>query len=205
MSDPPQQALARAAQERGVALSALSRMLGRNQAYLSQFVHRGSPRLLPERERRLLADFLAIDERRLGAPDRDGDEVAVPWLTVAAAAGDGRAAEERVIRHELLPRTLLRDAGVAPGEASLVNVAGESMAPTLLDRDRLLVDAGDRVPPPGGAIYVVRVEGELAVKRLVRDRAHWRLVSDNPAWPERRLPRGEVTVIGRARLLLRGL
>ena len=71
MSDTPQQALEQAARARGVSLSALSRMLGRTVAYLQQFVGRGSPRRLPERERRLLADFLGLDERVLGAPEPD--------------------------------------------------------------------------------------------------------------------------------------
>ncbi|MEH3046525.1 hypothetical protein [Sphingomonas adhaesiva] len=59
----------RVAAERGESLSALSRKIGRNEAYLQQYVGRGSPRRLPEEERRMLAIVLNIDERRLGARD----------------------------------------------------------------------------------------------------------------------------------------
>ena len=55
-SDPdPRAALAMLAAARGDSLAALSAMLGRNPAYLQQYVRRGSPRLLGERDRRLLS------------------------------------------------------------------------------------------------------------------------------------------------------
>jgi hypothetical protein len=44
-------------------------MIGRNAAYLNRFVTRGSPRRLPEEERRHLAIVLNVDERELGARD----------------------------------------------------------------------------------------------------------------------------------------
>lgn len=205
MNDTPQQALANAARTRGVALSALSRMLGRNQAYLGQFVNRGSPRVLPERERRMLADFLGIDEMLLGAPAPLAPDVAVPWLAVSAAAGAGRVAEERLIRTEAVPQAALRAAGVAAGAASLITVSGDSMAPTLRDGDRLLIDRDARRLVSRGAIYVWR-RGELvSVKRLVPHGDAVEVRSDNPLWPVERVPAREMEVIGRARLLLRQL
>ena len=206
MSDTPQQALEQAARARGVSLSALSRMLGRNVAYLQQFVGRGSPRRLPERERRLLADFLGLDERVLGAPAPVAADVAVPRRAVSAAAGAGREpADERALRDEQLPRAWLRAHGVTPGQASLIDVTGDSMAPTLLDGDRLLVNEGDRTVPPGGGVFVIRVDDGVAVKRVRRSGATIEIVSDNPAYPALVRPAAEVTVIGRARLLLRDL
>jgi phage repressor protein C with HTH and peptisase S24 domain len=206
VSDTPQQALEQAARARGVSLSALSRMLGRNVAYLQQFVGRGSPRRLPERERRLLADFLGLDERALGAPEPVAADVLVPRRAVAAAAGAGREpADERALRAEPLPRALLRTHGVAPGQASLITVAGDSMVPTLWDGDRLLVNESDRTVPPGGAVFVIRSDDGVAVKRVRRAGAMVEIVSDNAAYPVRVRPAAEVTVIGRARLLLRDL
>ena len=205
MADDPRQALGRLAQERGVSLSALSRMLGRNVAYLQQYVGRGSPRVLPERDRRMLADFLGVEDTVLGGPAATvADDVAVPWLEVSAAAGTGRVAEgERVIRSVALPAAMLRRLGVTAAQASMIQVAGESMVPTLLDGDRLLVDRGDRRVPQGGALFVIRRDDGVAVKRLVPRGDRVAVVSDNPAfetlvcWPE------EFEVIGRGRLLLR--
>ena len=204
MTETPQAALARLAAARGESLSALSRMIGRNVAYLGQFVGRGSPKMLPERERDLLARFFGVDPRVLGAPEREESGVAVPYLAVAASAGPGRAVTgEGVIRADWIAREALRAAGIAPGDASLIDVAGDSMAPTLCDGDRVLVDRADRTP--GTGIYVLREGDALSVKRVRRRGAEVEIVSDNPAWAARVVPAGEVTVVGRARLLLRGL
>ena len=64
------------AAERGRSLADLSRGIGRNACYLQQFIRYGSPRRLPEPERRRLAQLLAVDERRLGAVE--------PWAPPAA-------------------------------------------------------------------------------------------------------------------------
>jgi cyanate lyase len=67
--------LTRVAADRGLSLTDLSRKIGRNHCYLRQYVDRGTPRRLPEPERRHLAIALNIDERLLGARD--------PWTPPA--------------------------------------------------------------------------------------------------------------------------
>jgi hypothetical protein len=57
----------RVAAERGESLLSLSVALGKNEAYLQQFIKRGTPKRLPEEERLKLAQLLWIDERLLGA------------------------------------------------------------------------------------------------------------------------------------------
>jgi len=61
--------LAQLVERDGVSLAALSRAIGRNPAYLQQFLKKGSPARLPEEERRALARFFNVDERLLGARD----------------------------------------------------------------------------------------------------------------------------------------
>ena len=58
--------------DRGASYAALSRLLGRNAAYLQQFVSRGSPRMLGERERAVLARYFGVAESVLGGPERNG-------------------------------------------------------------------------------------------------------------------------------------
>ena len=41
--------------QRGVSLSSLSELIGRNSTYLQQFIRKGSPRKLEETDRRTLA------------------------------------------------------------------------------------------------------------------------------------------------------
>ena len=50
-------------------LAAVSRRIGRNHAYLHQFIHRGTPRRLPEDMRLAIAEILRVDERKLIHPD----------------------------------------------------------------------------------------------------------------------------------------
>ncbi|MEO0033448.1 MAG: hypothetical protein RIS94_3206, partial [Pseudomonadota bacterium] len=47
---------------RGISLSALSALIGRNTTYLQQFVRKGSPRKLEETDRRTLAEFFGVAE-----------------------------------------------------------------------------------------------------------------------------------------------
>jgi repressor LexA len=194
--------LARLAGARGESLAALSRLLRRNPAYLQQFVQRGSPRRLADDDIATLADHFGVEPSLLGGAAA-ADLVAVPYLSVRASAGRGLAAEgEALIRTEPFARSLLREAGIAPADASMIAAEGESMVPTILSGDRLLVDRSDR-GVRDGSIYVVRHDEALSVKRLEREGPALRLVSDNPAYPPVRVPRAELAVIGAVKLLIR--
>ena len=63
MNDPGRRALimALAASDPPITLKQASRAIGRNDAYLQQFLYRGTPRRLPEDVRHQLAAFLDID------------------------------------------------------------------------------------------------------------------------------------------------
>lgn len=199
--DDARATLLRLSAERGETLSELSRMLRRNVSYLQQFVRKGSPRRLADEDIALLARHFGVEAAALGGlPDVADRPVAVPYLAVRAAAGQGLAAEETLIRTEPFAPSLLREVGVTPAHASLVSAAGESMAPGILDGDRLLVDRGD-VRADG--ICVFRRDALISVKRLSKGRDGITLASDNPDYPTVVVPPREVTVIGRVKLLIR--
>lgn len=205
LGEDPRQALTALAEAAGDSLAALSRLLRRNPAYLQQYVKRGSPRILPEAERRLLADHFGVDESLLGAPPSQAPSVvAVPWLAVRASAGPGAlASTERHRRDVLLERSLLREAGVAAPDASIIDARGDSMAPGILDGDRLLVDLASRRFNPAGRIFVVRFGDELLVKRLTLVDGIMVASSDNPAYPPRRVAARDADVRGQVKLLIR--
>lgn len=72
MPPSPDQVRARLSQladHNGKSLAELSRIIGRNGAYLQQFVKRGTPRKLAEDDRALLAKYFGVNERELGARD----------------------------------------------------------------------------------------------------------------------------------------
>ncbi len=205
MVDEARQTLIRLSGERRESLAELSRMLRRNPAYLQQFLYRGTPRRLAEDDRRLLAMHFAIGEERLGgAPVPIPDLVSVPYLSVRAAAGAGLSADdERLIRAEPFASRILREAGITPAMASLAEASGDSMAPGILDGDRLVVDRGDRAIPATNAIFVFRRDREVAVKRLSREASAIRVASDNPEYPTIVVESGEIELVGRVKLLVR--
>src|ERR1700755_2285162 len=96
----PLLALERLCAERGEDFAGLSRMLGRNPAYIQQFVRRGVPKWLKEEERRKLARYFSISESLLGGP-RDEEEIAgglvsVKRHPVTVSAGPGALVTEEV-------------------------------------------------------------------------------------------------------------
>lgn len=202
-SDPRARLLA-LADQRGVSLAGLSALIGRNPTYLQQFVRKGSPRRLEERDRRKLADFLGVAEGELGAPedisrlpaDSEADWLAVPRLDAAASAGPGGFGSDELVGALRFSAAWLRGQGFQPAMLSAIAVAGDSMEPLLRDGDEILVDRTPRQLRDG--IYVVRVDGALLVKR-VQTGIPGRIVleSANPAYRPIELPAAMVEPIGR--------
>ena len=181
-------ALARLIAEHGADYAGLSRMLGRNPAYIQQYIKRGTPRRLAEDDRRLLARYFGVGEEALGGPARGDAEglVRVPRLDVGAAAGAGALAGDEGARGHIAfdPAWLRRVAGNST-RLSLIRVEGDSRAPTLADGDEILVDRGDDAERLRDGIYVLRIEDALVVKRIARNpaRPSISIRSDNPAYP----------------------
>lgn len=69
-TDPVRNRLAELVEERDTSLAALSRLVGKNAAWMQQFMERGTPKALPERERRILSAHFGVAESELGgSPD----------------------------------------------------------------------------------------------------------------------------------------
>lgn len=213
MADP-RSALEALVRERGEDYASLSRLIGRNPAYIQQFIARGTPKRLAEEDRRILAAYFRVPESLLGGRDdptprlaaggaaRDADLVAVPRLAIGASAGPGAVAgEERTRARIAFDARWLRDlTSGGSGALSIIGVEGDSMAPTLTDGDEIMVDRGDAADRLRDGIYVLRVEDALIVKRLAIDPSGRSIAirSDNPAypdWPDR--DPATIAVIGR--------
>ena len=204
MSSDPRAELERLIQSHGDDYSALSRLVGRNPAYIQQFIKRGSPKNLPERERSILARYYGVDPQLLGAPEEVGGKSdnlkLVPKLAVGASAGAGALADGEALAGKVgFDEQWLRKLGVEPRNVSLIRVAGDSMQPALNDGDDIMVDKGAALKPLRDGIHVIRIDGVLMVKRLARaPGGRLSVLSDNPAypsWPDR--DPAEVQVVGR--------
>jgi phage repressor protein C with HTH and peptisase S24 domain len=191
MSDP-RAVLQRLCAERGEDFAGLSRMLGRNPAYIQQFVRRGVPKRLKEEERRKLARYFSVPEALLGGPieqpEPAGELVSVNRHAVAVSAGPGTIVTEELGKPYFAfdARWLRALTPTPPANLSIVRVEGDSMAPTLNPGDEILVDVGDGVDRLRDGIYVLRVDDALVVKRLALNPKGRRVTvqSDNPAYPD---------------------
>lgn len=186
----PRRVLEDAAVRRGESLAGLSKMLGRNAAYLQQYVRRGTPRKLDEADRRLLADYLDIDEHLLSDTPAAGVRsryYRVPRLLVEASAGSGALVDAELAASEFgFDRNWLRRLTNSSLELlALLRVAGDSMFPALADGDDILVDCGDAAARLRDGIYVLRRDESLLVKRLAINPSGETvtIASDNPAYP----------------------
>jgi phage repressor protein C with HTH and peptisase S24 domain len=191
MTSTPRQVLERLCTERGENFAALSRLIGRNDAYIQQYLRKGTPRQLKEADRRILARYFQVPESLLGGLPDDhnaeyGELVPVVRVAVRASAGPGAIPGEEGTRPYFAfePRWLRVLTNSPSSKLSIIRVEGDSMAPTLSAGDDILVDLGDGPDRLRDGIYVLRVDGALLVKRLAIHPVGRRVTvqSDNPAY-----------------------
>ncbi len=204
----PRDRLLQLATKNGTSLARLSEMIGRNPTYLQQFIRKGSPRKLEERDRRALAEYFGIAESELGAAEEksyvprprlpvDGGWIEVPRLALAASAGPGAlGAEERPFDAFRFSRRWLREQGLDGSQLSAIAVEGDSMEPLLRAGDEVLVD---KTPQPfRDGIHVVRMGDTLLVKRVAaQGGARFTLLSQNLAYPPIEVRAEDIEIVGR--------
>ena len=185
--------LERLIQSSGDGYAAVSRLLGRNPAYIQQFIKRGVPRRLSETDRRLIAGHFGVSESVLGAPDASptpsatppprlrpdsamsGHHAAIPYLPSRAAPMQPLVTDNQFLQ---------RLSGGRVPSLSAHAIDSDCMAPTLIAGDQVLIDTADRRAPRDG-IYVIESDGALLVKRLSVHPVTRRIavLSDNAAYP----------------------
>ena len=203
VNDDPRAVLDRLVVDNGDDYAGLSKLIGRNAAYVQQFIKRGTPKRLPEAERGILARYFGVDERILGGVvSRTGKAGlwTIPKLDVGASAGPGAMNDGEALSGKIgFDEKWLRKLGVDPKQLSLIRVEGDSMLPTLANGDDIMVDRAAANAQLRDGIHVIRMDDVLMVKRLARGpKGRFSVLSDNPAypdWPD--VDGASVTVIGR--------
>ena len=204
--DDPRTALDELIRKNHDDYSGISRLLGRNAAYIQQFIKRGSPRSLDERDRAVLARYFGVDEVILGGPTRRSgpvvDLVHVPVLDVAASAGHGALAEmeSKTAQFGFDGDWLKKLTQSKAASLSIIRVLGDSMEPTLFDGDEVMVDLGDGQSRLRDGIYVLRMDDMLNVKRIAIEPKGRQIsvISDNPSYPTwQSMERRSINIVGR--------
>lgn len=196
--DPIRERLDALITARGVSYAGVSALLGKNAAYVQQFIKRGTPRKLDEEDRRLLAEFFGVPESDLGGPDASGRGGGssprrrhaglrrIPRLSLGASAGPGTLdPDERPVAEIAFDESWLRQLGAGDAAVTMIRVEGDSMAPTLGDGDDILVAMSDGQGWRGrDGIHVLRMDDALIVKRIAgRPDGRLSITSDNPLYP----------------------
>lgn len=210
--DPVRKRIARAIKERGLTYKDVSIELGRNHAYMQQFVERGIPTKLKEEDRSRLSEMLDIPEAELGAPAgrssvpvSDGD---VANLRIRAGLGlgspegvetneGGQIYADHVSGFWSFPPAVKAGWRNMPQVYSLP-VEGDSMEPTLTSGSYVFVDMTHNVPTPED-IYACDYGDGLTIKRLqlIPKTDKIRVMSDNARYSSYELLREDVRVYGR--------
>jgi hypothetical protein len=202
--DRPREALLRALSRHtgGLNLKQLSRALGRNDAYLHQYLNRGSPRQLPETLRAHLALLLNIDERELCNPQQlhlydqreSNDFILIPVLQ-----GDGSLAHNPTL-WPFCPVMLARITAPPYDRLACIRIESNAMAPQLNDGDMALLDREDTDPSRPGLFFMddTLTRGPKRLE-LVAGSAPpiVRILSGNPLYANYRRPLSEIRLLGR--------
>lgn len=132
--------------------------------------------------------------------------VAIPYVNVRPSMGGGNIADDEPTYgrpYHFQKSWLHHDLKADPRNLCIMRVEGDSMSPTLLDGDTVLVDMSKRAPTPPG-IFVLHDGLGLVAKRLERslgsgDTIRYRIVSDNERYTPYEVTEDEIQIIGRVR------
>ncbi|MBS1003195.1 S24 family peptidase [Acetobacter thailandicus] len=223
MLDRPRENLLKLIKSQGKDLKTVSEGLGRNSAYLHQYLTRGSPRELQEGIREKLGHIFGVSPSLFKAgtdaivaekysknihvsTDTKSELILrVPELDISPQAGGGAIVSDIIehqqpVGHWSFPRTLVGSFVNDLSKLAIVRVAGDSMEPDYRAGDRILVDTGHIMPSPAG-VYVLWDGIGVVLKRVEIvmgvEPKRIRIMSINPAYQVYELPLDEVQINGR--------
>ncbi|MDO1510904.1 MULTISPECIES: LexA family transcriptional regulator [unclassified Neisseria] len=131
---------------------------------------------------------VSLDWLVLGKGEKDehqystsSDTILIPlYSTLAGTEDDAFFDYANIIRHVPFDATWLKREGLKPQNLVCLPIKGNSMIPSLIDGDIILID---RARQHGDGVFVLRIGNELRIKRI-----QWlangslRISSDNPLY-----------------------
>jgi phage repressor protein C with HTH and peptisase S24 domain len=89
----------------------------------------------------------------------------------------------------------------APAQLLVLDTSGDSMAPTILSGERVVVDTGHKTPTPDGLYAIRDTFGSIVVKRLQVMRntkpTKVKIISDNPNHNNEETPLADLEIVGK--------
>jgi transcriptional regulator with XRE-family HTH domain len=129
-----------------------------------------------------------------------------------ASARESRKAGRRTdpVKSEgwVFPASFVREQlHTTPDRLLVFDVDGDSMAPTIVSGDRVIIDTGHKTPTPDGLYAIRDTFKSIIVKRLQLVRSarppRVKIISDNPSLAIEEVPLGELEIVGKVRCYLK--
>lgn len=211
--DAVRKRLAAAIKDRGLNYKQVSIEIGKNHAYIQQFIEREIPSKLGEDVRSRLSELLDIPEDELGGRAGRSSRLREPTGDVANLAirgglglgtvegvetgDDGQIYADHVSGFWSFPPAVKAGWRNMPQVYS-IPVEGDSMEPTLTSGSYVFVDMTHTVPSPED-IYACDYGDGLTIKRLqlIPRTNKIRVMADNERYADYELLREDVRVYGR--------
>ena len=192
----PREALDGLISERGETYASISRLLGRNSAYIQQFIKRGSPARLDQSDIALLALHFDVPVEVLGG--KEGPTVgqrSIVKVPLLNGTGNDSRSQWRLVDAAWLGRLCDQPASVA-----ILPIVGEAMEPTLCNGDEVMISRVRFQESVREGLYAIRGSTEIFVRRIAIDPTKNRLtvLTDHPAYPSwQGIQRKGVDIVGR--------
>jgi len=192
----PREALDGLISERGETYASISRLLGRNSAYIQQFIKRGSPARLDQSDIALLALHFDVPVEVLGG--KEGPTVgqrSIVKVPLLNGIGNDSRSQWRLVDAAWLGRLCDQPASVA-----ILPIVGEAMEPTLCNGDEVMISRVRFQESVREGLYAIRGSSEIFVRRIAIDPTRNRLtvLTDHPAYPNwQGIQRKGVDIVGR--------
>jgi transcriptional regulator with XRE-family HTH domain len=115
---------------------------------------------------------------------------------------EGRHADPVKSEGWLFPPSFVREQlHSAPARLLVLDTNGDSMAPTILSGERVIVDTGHKTPTPDGLYAIRDTFGSIVVKRLQVMRGakptRVKIISDNPNHNNEETPLADLEIVGK--------
>lgn len=192
----PREALDGLISERGETYASISRLLGRNSAYIQQFIKRGSPARLDQSDIALLALHFDVPVEVLGG--KEGPTVgqrSIVKVPLLNGIGNDSRSQWRLVDAAWLGRLCDQ-----PASAAILPIVGEAMEPTLCNGDEVMIRRVRIQESVREGLYAIRGSSEIFVRRIAIDPTKNRLtvLTDHPAYPSwQGIQRKGVDIVGR--------
>lgn len=193
----PRQALDDLIREREETYAAVSRLLGRNSAYIQQYIKRGTPARLDQSDIAQLALHFDVPAKQLGGKESSSSPrrsvIIVPVIEVKGS--EIPQERSRIVDEAWLTRLCNRPAGLA-----ILPIVGEAMQPTLQNGDEVIIQRLRSHDALLDGLYAVRGSSETFVRRIALDPTKNRIsvLTDHPAYPSwNDVQRKAINVVGR--------